>query len=77
MLLRSNVYYHRFVGREPLYRSLHHRESNFRHGLPQTLRFLNGHTKFCTTLLLRGVSVTFSDGGSMTHAMQFIVMLNR
>ncbi|TDL19065.1 hypothetical protein BD410DRAFT_752507 [Rickenella mellea] len=41
-------------GWEPLYRSLHHRESNFHHGLPQHLRFLNGHTNFCTTLLLRG-----------------------
>lgn len=40
--------------REPLYRSLHHRESNFHHGLPQRLRFLQGHTNFCTTLLLRG-----------------------
>ncbi|KAI0273050.1 hypothetical protein BGY98DRAFT_999687 [Russula aff. rugulosa BPL654] len=39
---------------EPLYRSLHHRESNFRDGLPQSIRFLNGHTNFCTTLLLRG-----------------------
>ncbi|KAI5118372.1 hypothetical protein M0805_008700 [Coniferiporia weirii] len=41
-------------GWEPLYRSLHHREANFHFGLPQTLRFLNGHTNFCTTLLLRG-----------------------
>ncbi|KAG5650231.1 hypothetical protein H0H81_000244, partial [Sphagnurus paluster] len=41
-------------GWEPLYRSLHHRESNFHHGLPQKLRFLHGHTNFCTTLLLRG-----------------------
>ncbi|GLB40918.1 putative A Receptor for Ubiquitination Targets [Lyophyllum shimeji] len=41
-------------GWEPLYRSLHHRESNFRNALPQTLRFLHGHTNFCTTLLLRG-----------------------
>lgn len=38
----------------PLYRSLHHRESNFANGLPQNIRFLNGHTNFCTTLLLRG-----------------------
>ncbi|KAJ3507730.1 hypothetical protein NLJ89_g6145 [Agrocybe chaxingu] len=38
----------------PLYRSLHHRESNFRNALPQSIRFLNGHTNFCTTLLLRG-----------------------
>lgn len=41
-------------GWEPLYRSLHHRESNFQNGLPQSIRFLNGHTTFCTTLLLRG-----------------------
>ncbi|KAL1669902.1 hypothetical protein GGF50DRAFT_43416 [Schizophyllum commune] len=41
-------------GWEPLYKSLHHRESNFYNALPQTLRFLNGHTTFCTTLLLRG-----------------------
>ncbi|KAF9044249.1 WD40-repeat-containing domain protein [Panaeolus papilionaceus] len=41
-------------GWEPLYRSLHHRESNFRNALPQTIRFLTGHTNFCTTLLLRG-----------------------
>jgi pyrimidine and pyridine-specific 5'-nucleotidase len=40
--------------REPLYKSLHHRESNFRNALPQNIRFLNGHTNFCTTLLLRG-----------------------
>ncbi|KAI0029689.1 hypothetical protein K488DRAFT_80023 [Vararia minispora EC-137] len=42
------------AGWEPLYRSLHHRESNFKHGLPQSVRFLTGHTNFCTTLLLRG-----------------------
>lgn len=41
-------------GWEPLYKSLHHRESNFYNALPQTLRFLQGHTNFCTTLLLRG-----------------------
>ncbi|KAF8347588.1 hypothetical protein F5887DRAFT_956525 [Amanita rubescens] len=41
-------------GWEPLYRSLHHRESNFHNGLPQSIRFLQGHTAFCTTLLLRG-----------------------
>ncbi|KAF6760496.1 hypothetical protein DFP72DRAFT_1042523 [Ephemerocybe angulata] len=41
-------------GWEPLYRSLHHRESNFHHALPQSIRFLTGHTNFCTTLLLRG-----------------------
>ncbi|PVF92570.1 hypothetical protein CPB86DRAFT_717233 [Serendipita vermifera] len=39
---------------ETLYRSLHHRESNWRYGVPQHLRFLNGHTKFCTTLSLKG-----------------------
>ncbi|OSX61992.1 hypothetical protein POSPLADRAFT_1143435 [Postia placenta MAD-698-R-SB12] len=39
---------------EPLYKSLHHRESNFRNALPQSVRFLNGHTNYCTTLLLRG-----------------------
>ncbi|KAI0079794.1 hypothetical protein K474DRAFT_1591313 [Panus rudis PR-1116 ss-1] len=38
----------------PLYRSLHHRESNFKNALPQTVRFLTGHTGYCTTLLLRG-----------------------
>ncbi|KAI0339279.1 hypothetical protein BDW22DRAFT_1336629 [Trametopsis cervina] len=38
----------------PLYRSLHHREANFKNGLPQNIRFLNGHTNYCTTLLLRG-----------------------
>ena len=37
-----------------MYRSLHHRESNFRNGLAQSVRFLNGHTNYCTTLLLRG-----------------------
>ncbi|KAH9849420.1 hypothetical protein C2E23DRAFT_888359 [Lenzites betulinus] len=41
-------------GWEPLYRSLHHREANFRNGLSQSVRFLNGHTNYCTTLLLRG-----------------------
>ena len=40
--------------RFPLYRSLHHRESNFSNALPQSIRFLTGHTGFCTTLLLRG-----------------------
>lgn len=43
-----------FICREGLYRSLHHREANFRHGVPQSIRFLQGHTGFCTTLLLRG-----------------------
>ncbi|RXW16614.1 hypothetical protein EST38_g9240 [Candolleomyces aberdarensis] len=41
-------------GWEPLYRSLHHRESNFHNALPQSVRLLTGHTTFCTTLLLRG-----------------------
>ncbi|KAI0087154.1 hypothetical protein BDY19DRAFT_893676 [Irpex rosettiformis] len=41
-------------GWEPLYRSLHHREANFKNGIPQSIRFLNGHTNYCTTLLLRG-----------------------
>ncbi|OCH85966.1 hypothetical protein OBBRIDRAFT_738919 [Obba rivulosa] len=41
-------------GWEALYRSLHHRESNFKNALPQNIRFLNGHTNYCTTLLLRG-----------------------
>lgn len=40
--------------REPLYRSLHYREANFKNALPQSIRFLNGHTNYCTTLLLRG-----------------------
>jgi pyrimidine and pyridine-specific 5'-nucleotidase len=40
--------------RELLYRSLHHREANFKDGVPQSIRFLNGHTNYCTTLLLRG-----------------------
>lgn len=43
-----------YCTREPLYRSLHHRESNFKNALPQSIRFLNGHTNYCTTLLLRG-----------------------
>ena len=47
-----------FHHREPLYRSLHHRESNFRHALPQSIRFLNGHTNYCTTLLLRGAYIS-------------------
>ncbi|KAG6905313.1 hypothetical protein DXG01_003466 [Tephrocybe rancida] len=44
------------MGRDlyPLYRALHHRESNFAHALPQSMRFLTGHTNVCTTLLLRG-----------------------
>lgn len=51
----ARIHYSLFpVPREPLYRSLHHRESNFHNGLPQSIRFLQGHTTFCTTLLLRG-----------------------
>jgi len=46
-------------GWEPLYRSLHHRESNFKNALPQSVRFLNGHTNYCTTLLLRGMVYGF------------------
>jgi pyrimidine and pyridine-specific 5'-nucleotidase len=41
---------------KPLYKSLFHRERNFSDALPQSVRFLNGHTNFCTTLLLKGVS---------------------
>ena len=40
--------------REPLYRSLHHRERNWATGQVQSVRFLKGHTGFCTTLLLKG-----------------------
>ena len=51
----ARIHYSLFpISREPLYRSLHHRESNFHNGLPQSIRFLQGHTTFCTTLLLRG-----------------------
>jgi pyrimidine and pyridine-specific 5'-nucleotidase len=42
------------VAREPLYRALHHRESNFKNALPQNIRFLTGHTNYCTSLLLKG-----------------------
>jgi WD40 repeat protein len=42
------------VSREPLYRALHHRESNFKNALPQNIRFLTGHTNYCTSLLLKG-----------------------
>lgn len=41
-------------GWEPLYRSLHFREANFKHGVPQVVRFLHGHTGFVTSLILRG-----------------------
>lgn len=43
-----------FDTREPLYRALHHRESNFKNALPQNIRFLTGHTNYCTSLLLKG-----------------------
>ena len=33
---------------------MHHREANWKNALPQHLRFLNGHTNYCTTLLLKG-----------------------
>ncbi|KAG9077422.1 hypothetical protein FRC06_008918, partial [Ceratobasidium sp. 370] len=39
---------------ESLYRSLHHRERNWETGQVQSIRFLKGHTGFCTTLLLKG-----------------------
>lgn len=57
------------MNREPLYRSLHHREANFRHALPQSIRFLNGHTNYCTTLLLRGM-LSFSrvSGSSLMRS---------
>lgn len=42
------------MAREPLYRALHHRESNFKNALPQNIRFLTGHTNYCTSLLLKG-----------------------
>ena len=42
------------VARAPLYRALHHRESNFKNALPQNIRFLTGHTNYCTSLLLKG-----------------------
>ena len=42
------------LAREPLYRALHHRESNFKNALPQNIRFLTGHTNYCTSLLLKG-----------------------
>lgn len=42
------------MAREPLYRALHHRESNFKNGLPQNIRFLTGHTNYCNSLLLKG-----------------------
>ncbi|KAG8943259.1 hypothetical protein FRC04_003126 [Tulasnella sp. 424] len=39
---------------EPLYKALHHRERNFALGLAQSVRFLRGHTNFCTTLIFKG-----------------------
>ena len=42
------------LARERLYRALHHRESNFKNALPQNIRFLTGHTNYCTSLLLKG-----------------------
>jgi pyrimidine and pyridine-specific 5'-nucleotidase len=41
-------------GWERLYQALHHRESNFARGIPQSVRFLAGHSNYVTTLLLRG-----------------------
>ncbi|SJL06382.1 uncharacterized protein ARMOST_09718 [Armillaria ostoyae] len=38
----------------PLYRSLHHLHSNLVNALPQSILFLNGHTNFVTTLILKG-----------------------
>ncbi|GJJ12808.1 hypothetical protein Clacol_007053 [Clathrus columnatus] len=39
---------------ETLFKSLWHRERNWTEGRPQSIRFLNGHTGFCTTALLKG-----------------------
>ncbi|KAH7100036.1 hypothetical protein BKA62DRAFT_673090 [Auriculariales sp. MPI-PUGE-AT-0066] len=41
-------------GWEPLYRSLYYREENWRRGVVQGVRFLQGHTGFVTSLILRG-----------------------
>ncbi|EJD41852.1 hypothetical protein AURDEDRAFT_115296 [Auricularia subglabra TFB-10046 SS5] len=41
-------------GWEPLYKSLHFREENFRRGVSQGIRFLQGHTGFVTAMMLRG-----------------------
>uniref|UniRef100_A0A0W0EY18 F-box domain-containing protein n=1 Tax=Moniliophthora roreri TaxID=221103 RepID=A0A0W0EY18_MONRR len=38
----------------PLYKSLHHLQSNLLHALPQRITFLTGHTGFVTVLMLRG-----------------------
>ncbi|KAF8310300.1 hypothetical protein DL93DRAFT_1665994 [Clavulina sp. PMI_390] len=37
-----------------LYHALYHRERNWAWGNPQSIKFLKGHTGFCTTLKLRG-----------------------
>ena len=50
--LRPEIFYN--VPRGSLYRALHHRESNFKNALPQNIRFLTGHTNYCTSLLLKG-----------------------
>ncbi|KZV83567.1 hypothetical protein EXIGLDRAFT_777445 [Exidia glandulosa HHB12029] len=39
---------------EPLYKSLHFREENWRRGVSQGVRFLQGHTGFVTAMMLRG-----------------------
>ncbi|KAL0575434.1 hypothetical protein V5O48_006550 [Marasmius crinis-equi] len=38
----------------PLYKSLHHLQSNLANALPQRIAFLTGHTNFVTVLMLRG-----------------------
>jgi len=43
--------------REPLYKYRHHRESNFRGAPSQNIRFLSGHTNFCTTPFSYAASV--------------------
>jgi pyrimidine and pyridine-specific 5'-nucleotidase len=42
------------TGWENLYKSLYHREQNWKLGLCQNIRFFKGHTGFVTTLLLKG-----------------------
>lgn len=44
---------------EPLYKSLHFREENWRRGVSQGVRFLQGHTGFVTAMMLRGVLPSF------------------
>ena len=67
--------------RETLYKSLHHRERNFSLGLAQSVRFLRGHTNFCTTLILKGnrlISGSYDEtirvwdvaAGKQTHCLQ-------